>query len=233
MSRSEASRPPVRIVVVDDHPVFADGLQRLLASVEDLDLVGVASTGTEALTAVERHRPDVVLMDLHLPELSGMEATRRITEQTPEIAVLVLSMLDDDDSVFAALRAGARGYLVKGAQPDEVLQAIRATARGEAVFGASLANRILAYFADLQPRTPPDPFPQLSGREREVLELLANGSNNAAIAGRLYLSPKTVRNHVSNIISKLQVADRTAAILRAREAGLGPERGGYRPHPDR
>lgn len=233
MSRSEISRPPVRIVVVDDHPVFADGLRRLLASVDDLDLVDVASTGSQALDVVDQHRPDVVLMDLHLPELSGMEATRLITEKMPEIAVLVLSMLEDDDSIFAALRAGARGYLVKGAQPDEVLHAIRAAADGDAVFGASLANRILGYFAELQPKAPPDPFPQLSSREREVLELLANGTNNTAIAGRLYLSPKTVRNHVSNIIRKLQVADRTAAILRAREAGLGPGGGSYQRHPDR
>lgn len=222
MSAIGTPRPPTRIVAVDDHPLFADGLRRLLDSVPDLDLVHVASTGIEALTAVEQHHPDVVLMDLHLPEITGIEATRQITQQHPGVAVLVLSMLDDDDSVFAALRAGARGYLVKGAQPDEVLHAIRATANGEAVFGASLANRILDYFTDLQPRPLPDPFPQLSDREREVLKLLADGYNNTTIASRLYLSPKTIRNHVSNIVSKLQVADRTAAIIRAREAGLSP-----------
>jgi DNA-binding NarL/FixJ family response regulator len=160
-------------------------------------------------------------MDLHLPELSGIEATRRIVASTPQVAVLVLSMLDDDDTVFAALRAGARGYLVKGAPPDEVLQAIRATANGDTVFGASLASRILSYFADLQPKSPPVPFPQLSDREREVLALLADGHSNPAIAKRLYLSPKTIRNHVSNIIAKLQVADRTAVIIRARDSGLG------------
>lgn len=219
MSADDAP-PPTRIVAVDDHPLFADGLRRLLDSVPDLELVAVASTGTEALTAVEQAQPDVVLMDLHLPELNGIEATRRITHQAPGVAVLVLSMLDDDDSVFAALRAGARGYLVKGAQPDEVLQAIRATANGQAVFGASLAGRILRYFAELQPRGRPDPFPQLSDREHEVLSLLADGNTNTAIAARLYLSPKTIRNHVSTIISKLQVTDRTAAIIRAREQRL-------------
>jgi DNA-binding NarL/FixJ family response regulator len=220
--------PPTRVVAVDDHPLFIDGLRRLLGSVPDLELVAVATSGAEALATVEQAKPDVVLMDLHLPELNGIEGTRRITREVPGIPVLVLSMLDDDDSVFAALRAGARGYLVKGAQPEEVLQAIRATANGDAVFGASLAGRILSYFSEVQPRSTPDPFPQLSDREREVLRLLADGNNNTAIAGRLFLSPKTVRNHVSNIIGKLQVADRTAAIIRAREAGLGvrpPDRG--------
>jgi DNA-binding NarL/FixJ family response regulator len=211
-----------RVVVVDDHPLFVDGLRRLLGSVPDLEIAGVAETGAEALRVVQEAAPDVVLMDLHLPELNGIEATRRIVTTVPAATVLVLSMLDDDDSVFAALRAGARGYLVKGAKPDEVLQAIRATANGEAVFGASLAGRILGYFAELQPRARPEPFPQLSHREREILDLLAAGGSNAAIANRLYLSPKTVRNHVTNIIGKLHVADRTAAIIQAREAGLGP-----------
>lgn len=210
-----------RIVVVDDHPLFVDGLRRLMGSVPDLELVGVATTGAEALPVVELSEPDVVLMDLHLPELGGIEATRRIVASGSRAAVLVLSMLDDDDSVFAALRAGARGYLVKGAQPDEVVQAIRATANGEAVFGASLANRILEYFADMRPKSPPTPFPELSDREREVLNLLADGHSNATIAGRLYLSPKTIRNHVSSIIGKLHVTDRSAAIIRARDSGLG------------
>jgi DNA-binding NarL/FixJ family response regulator len=221
MTNPAAPQPPVRVVVVDDHPLFVDGLRRLLGSVADLELAAAASTGVQALTIVEQAQPDVVLMDLHLPELSGIEATRRIVASTPRAAVLVLSMLDDDDTVFAALRAGARGYLVKGAPPDEVLQAIRATANGDTVFGASLASRILSYFADLQPKSPPVPFPQLSDREREVLTLLADGHSNPAIAKRLYLSPKTIRNHVSNIIVKLQVADRTAAIIRARDSGLG------------
>jgi DNA-binding NarL/FixJ family response regulator len=221
MTNPAAPQPPVRVVVVDDHPLFVDGLRRLLGSVADLELAAVASTGVQALTTVEQAQPDVVLMDLHLPELSGIEATRRIVASTPRAAVLVLSMLDDDDTVFAALRAGARGYLVKGAPPDEVLQAIRATANGDTVFGASLASRILSYFADLQPKSPPVPFPQLSDREREVLILLADGHSNPAIAKRLYLSPKTIRNHVSNIIAKLQVADRTAAIIRARDSGIG------------
>jgi DNA-binding NarL/FixJ family response regulator len=221
MTNPAAPQPPVRVVVVDDHPLFVDGLRRLLGSVADLELAAVASTGVQALTTVEQAQPDVVLMDLHLPELSGIEATRRIVASTPRAAVLVLSMLDDDDTVFAALRAGARGYLVKGAPPDEVLQAIRATANGDTVFGASLASRILSYFADLQPKSPPVPFPQLSDREREVLTLLADGHSNPAIAKRLYLSPKTIRNHVSNIIAKLQVADRTAAIIRARDSGIG------------
>jgi DNA-binding NarL/FixJ family response regulator len=221
MTAPAESHRAVRVVVVDDHPLFVDGLRRLMGSVPDLELVRVASTGTEALPIVEQTEPDVVLMDLHLPELGGIEATRRIVSSGSRAAVLVLSMLDDDDTVFAALRAGARGYLVKGAQPDEVLQAIRATANGEAVFGASLANRILEYFADMRPKSPPVPFPELSDREREVLDLLANGNSNAAIAERLYLSPKTVRNHVSNIIGKLHVTDRAAAMIRARDSGLG------------
>jgi DNA-binding NarL/FixJ family response regulator len=220
MISAAAPQHTVRVVVVDDHPLFVDGLHRLLGSVPDLELAGVATTGTEALQIVEQAQPDVVLMDLHLPDLSGIEATRHIAASS-RAAVLILSMLDDDDSVFAALRAGARGYLVKGAPPEEVLQAIRATANGETVFGASLASRILSYFAELHPKSPPLPFPQLSDREREVLDLLAHGHNNATIANRLYLSPKTIRNHVSNIIGKLQVADRTAAIIRARDSGLG------------
>ncbi len=221
MTGAAAPEHTVRVVVVDDHPLFVDGLRRLLGSVPDLELAGIATTGADALQIVEQTHPDVVLMDLHLPELSGIEATRYITASSYPAAVLILSMLDDDDSVFAALRAGARGYLVKGAPPEEVLQAIRATANGETVFGASLASRILGYFAELQPKSPPLPFPQLSDREREVLNLLAHGHNNATIANRLYLSPKTIRNHVSNIIGKLQVADRTAAIIRARDSGLG------------
>jgi DNA-binding NarL/FixJ family response regulator len=221
MTGAAAPEHTVRVVVVDDHPLFVDGLRRLLGSVPDLELAGIATTGADALQIVEQTHPDVVLMDLHLPELSGIEATRHITASSYPAAVLILSMLEDDDSVFAALRAGARGYLVKGAPPEEVLQAIRATANGETVFGASLASRILSYFAELQPKSPPLPFPQLSDREREVLNLLAHGHNNATIANRLYLSPKTIRNHVSNIIGKLQVADRTAAIIRARDSGLG------------
>lgn len=214
----------LRILVAEDHPVFRDGLRALLATVEDAEIVAEAASGEEAVGQASALQPDVVLMDLRMPGIDGLEATRRIVATSPHIAVLVLTMFEDDESVFAALRAGARGYLLKGADQGEILRAIRAVASGEAIFGPIVAKRLIAFFATPRPLAPPA-FPELTEREREILELIARGHANPAIAQRLVLSPKTVRNHVSNIFSKLQVADRAEAIVRAREAGLGRDSG--------
>jgi DNA-binding NarL/FixJ family response regulator len=213
---------PIRVGIADDHPIFRFGMRTLLSATPDMTVVGEATTGEEALALAEAHAPDVLLMDIYMPGLNGIEATARIRERHPRIAILVVTMLDDD-SVFAAVRAGARGYLLKGAEPEETLRAIRAVAHGETIFSAGVADRLMAYFA--HPPVPPAgaslAFPELTEREREVLALIARGLTNAAIAERLVLSPKTVRNYVSDIFSKLQVADRVQAVLRARDAGLG------------
>jgi DNA-binding NarL/FixJ family response regulator len=211
---------PIRVLIVDDHPVFRFGLRALLQANPETEVVGEATTGEEAVALARSVRPDVVLMDLNLPGLNGIEATRQILAENSEIGVLVITMLDND-SVFAAMRAGARGYLLKGAEGDETLRAIRSVANGEAIFSPSVARRLIHYFA-----TPARPeralaFPELTSREQQILSLIAEGLTNRAIADRLYLSPKTVRNQVSSIFSKLQVADRGEAISRAREAGLG------------
>ena len=189
----------LRILLADDHPVFRDGLRALLAAAPDVEVVAEAATGEEAVASTLELQPDVVVMDLHMPTLNGIEATRRIVTTSPHIAVLVLTMLEDDESVFAAMRAGARGYLLKGAGQDEILRGIRAVASGEAIFGPAIAARVLDYFS--APR-PPEPFPELTERERELLELIAQGKNNQEIARHFVLSPKTVRNHVSNIFTK-------------------------------
>jgi DNA-binding NarL/FixJ family response regulator len=214
----------LRVVVADDHPVFRTGLVTLLSSLEELEVVAEADTGIQAVEAVERLAPDVVVMDIQMPGLNGIEATRRICEGERDVGVLVLTMFEDDDSVFAAMRAGARGYLLKGAEQAEITRAIRAVASGEAIFGPAIAQRVMEYFAG-GAQQPPQAFPELTDREREVLELIAQGLGNAEITKRLVLSPKTVRNHVSNIFNKLQVADRSQAIVRAREAGLGRSSG--------
>jgi DNA-binding NarL/FixJ family response regulator len=208
---------PLRVLIADDHPVFRSGLRLLLESQLGAAVTDVSS-GLEAVAQAETLLPDVVIMDLQMPGLSGIESTRRISETSPQVAVLVLTMFEDDDSVFAAMRAGARGYLLKGANPDEVVDAVRSVARGEAIFGPAVAERVIGFFSD--PR-PPSPFPQLTDREREILELVARGWSNERIASHFVLSQKTVRNHVSNIFAKLRVADRAQAIVRAREAGLG------------
>ncbi len=219
-----AAAEPMRLLLADDHVAFRDGLCALLGTVEGLEVVGEAGSGDEAVSRAAVLQPDVVLMDVKMPGLDGIEATRRIVATSPHIAVLVLTMYEDDESVFASLRAGARGYLLKGADRAEIVRAIRAVASGEAIFGPAVARRLMVYFAAPRTGLAPQAFPELTEREREILELIARGINNLAITQRLGLSPKTVRNHVSNIFSKLQVADRAEAIVRAREAGMGGER---------
>jgi DNA-binding NarL/FixJ family response regulator len=211
----------LRILIADDHPIFRNGMRALLTSVADVEVVGEAATGDAAIAAAADLQPDVVLMDLQMPGIGGVEATRRILFASPHIRVLVVTMFEDDYSVFTAMRAGARGYIVKGARPDEMLRAIRAVGSGEAIFSPAIAVRLMNFFAAPKPTVPAQTFPELSDREREILDLVAQGASNAEIANRLVLSPKTVRNHVSNIFSKLQVADRARAIIRGREAGLG------------
>jgi len=213
--------PLLRVLVVDDHPVFRKGLSALLASLPEADVVGEAADGEQALVLAAKLAPDVIVMDLHMPNVNGVEATRRIVSASPEAGVLVLTMFEDDDSVFAAMRAGARGYLVKGSDTDEVVAAVTAVGRGDAIFGPTVARRILSFLTRPLSAFDQQLFPELSTREREVLDLIASGLGNADIAKRLFLSPKTVRNHVSSVFTKLQVADRAHAIVRARAAGLG------------
>ena len=210
----------IRVAVADDHPVVRDGLRALFASLPDIELVAEATTGREAIRAAVTARPDVLVMDLRMPELDGTAATAEIAMVAPEVAVLVLTMFEDDDSVFAAMRAGARGYLVKGAAQAEISHAITVVAGGGAVFGPGIARRMLDFFA-APPAARTEPFPDLTPREREVLDLIAAGLSNTAIAARLGLAAKTVGNHISAIFTKLQVATRAEAIIRAREAGLG------------
>jgi DNA-binding NarL/FixJ family response regulator len=217
---------PIRILIADDHPLFRDGVRALLESVPDMQVIGEAATGDEALTQAHALQPDVILMDLKMPGMNGIEATRRILHTSPHIHILVVTMFEDDDSVFAAIRAGARGYLLKGAAQEETLRAIRAVAHGEAIFGPAVAERLIHYFGSTRPTAKSGPaqfFPELTDREYEVLTLIAQRKSNADIAARLVLSPKTVRNHVSNILSKLQVADRTEAMHAAWTAGIGQE----------
>lgn len=209
---------PIRVVLADDHPVVRAGLSALLGSMPDIEVVGIAADGRAAIKEVVLHRPDVALLDLGMPELDGFAATREIVRALPGVAVLILTMFDDDDSVFAAMRAGASGYVVKGAEQEDLARAIRAVAAGEAIFSPGVAQRVLKFLTT--PATPADPFPELTPRERDILGLLAEALPNAAIARRFGLSPKTVANHLSSIFAKLQVADRATAILRAREAGL-------------
>ena len=215
----------IRILIADDHPVFRFGMRALISAESDVELVGEATNGEEAIELASELRPDVILMDLNMPETNGIEATRRILEANPQAGILVLTMFEDDDSVFAAVRAGARGYVLKGSDGAETLRAIRAVAEGEAIFGPAIARRLMQYFAAPGSETTSlEPFPELTEREHGILDLIARGYTNTAIADRLYLSPKTVRNYVSNIFTKLQVADRAQAIIRAREAGLGKEK---------
>ena len=217
----------IRIMIADDHPVFRFGLRALLNAMPDTEVVGEVTSGEEVLALAPSLRPDVILMDINMPGVNGIEATRRIRETNPDIRILMVTMLEDD-SVFAAMRAGARGYMVKGAEPAEVLRAIRAIADGEAIFSPGIAERLIHYFAtspavagDQAPSSADPIFPDLTEREHQVLGLIAQGMTNSAIAERLVLSPKTIRNYITEIFSKLQVADRAQAIIRARNAGLG------------
>lgn len=216
---------PIRVVIADDHALFRDGLRALLNSVPDIRVTGEAATGAEVVAQAVALQPDVILMDIQMPDMNGIEATRRIVHTSPHIGIIVVTMFEDDDSVFAAMRAGAHGYLLKGAAQDELLRAVRAAAAGEALFSAPIARRLMTFFARSKPHAAPEVFPELTERELELLELIAQGHNNAEIAARLTISGKTVRNHISNIFSKLQVSDRAQAIIRARDAGLGRSEG--------
>lgn len=210
---------PIRVLIADDHPVFRFGMRALLSAESDMTVVGEASTGGETRTLALEQRPDVILMDLNMPGGNGIEATRQILAELPGLAILVVTMFEDDDSVFAAMRAGARGYVLKDMDDDEIVRAILAVGNGEAIFSPAIAARMMTFFSSR-----PDgqaAFPDLTESERAVLRLMAQGLNNHAIAQRLALSPKTVRNYVSSIFGKLQVADRAQAIVRARQAGLG------------
>ena len=214
----------LRILVVEDHPLFRKGVISLLSSVPDFEVVGEATSGKEAVAHAAKLQPDVVLMDLQMPGGNGIEATREIVHESPSIRILVVTLFEDDDSVFMALRAGARGYVLKDADEEELVRAIRAAGRGEAIFSPAVAERVLAYFAGSPlAASPPQAFPTLTEREREILNLIARGHPNPSIARELSLSTKTVGNYVSNIFTKLQVADRAQAMIRAREAGLGRE----------
>jgi DNA-binding NarL/FixJ family response regulator len=217
----------IRLLIVDDHPIFRHGLRALLNSVEGLEIVGEAATGEEAVVLALAHKPDVILMDIQMPGpegapgINGIEATRRIVKAEPQTGVLMLTMFEEDDSIFAAMRAGARGYLLKGCRQDEALRAIQAVASGEVIFGPQAAEKVRLFFSRAPLSAPPLAFPELTERELQILELLAQRLNNQEIAKRLSLSPKTVRNYASNIFDKLQVAGRSEAILAARAAGLG------------
>jgi DNA-binding NarL/FixJ family response regulator len=212
---------PLTLLVADDHPLYRRGLAALLDAHDGWSVVATAEDGLAAVTEAHAHDPDVVVMDINMPKVDGIEATRRIVAASPRVSVLVLTMYDDDESVFAAMRAGARGYVLKGADHADIVRAVAAVARGEAIFGPSVATRIVEFFAAPRRSVDAATFPQLGQREHDVLDLIAAGRNNNDIAAALGLSTKTVRNHVSNIFAKLQVADRAEAIVRAREAGLG------------
>jgi DNA-binding NarL/FixJ family response regulator len=216
----------IRVLIADDHTLVRQGLSALFTAVPDIEVVAEAADGAEAIARAEDASPDVILMDLQMPGIHGIEATRRILEKHPGLGIIVVTMLDDDGSVFAAMRAGARGYILKGADKADVLKTIRAVAAGEALFGPGIAGRFMNFFHDLGAPSgqPPLPFPELTERERAILGLIAAGQGNAAIAEQLAISPKTVSNHISSIFNKLQVADRAQAAIRAREAGLGPDR---------
>ena len=212
---------PLRVLLVDDHEEFRTGLLALLAAVDGCEVVGSAADGHEAVALALDLQPDVVLMDLQMPKVNGMDATARIVQSSPHISVVVLTMMEDSDSVFAAMRAGARGYLLKGARRQEIVRAIQSVGAGEVIFGPGIADRVMSYFSSAPLRSDDEAFPELTEREREVLVMIAQGLENAEIARALGLSVKTVRNHASNIFAKLQVAHRAQAIVRARDAGLG------------
>lgn len=218
------SEQVVRILVVDDHTLFREGLAAFLKAAPETTVVGEAGTGAEAIAQARAVKPDVALMDIQMPDMNGIEATRRILQEQPDVGVIMLTMLEDDDSLFAAMCAGARGYILKGADKGEVLRTVAAVAEGQALFGPAIARRLTLFFQKGgQMEAAVVPFPELTDREREVLALIAGGANNQAIAARLHISDKTVSNYISSIFNKLQVADRAQAIVKARDAGLGQE----------
>ncbi|EFH88229.1 response regulator [Ktedonobacter racemifer] len=210
----------IRLLIADDHAFYREGVRTMLRDLPDMEVIGEAASGNETESLAEALQPDVILMDIKMPGINGIEATRRILHTSPHMKVLVVTMFEDDDSVFAAMRAGARGYLLKDADQDELLRAVKAVSRGEAIFSPAIAQRMIHYFSALPQTASAIAFPDLTEREREILLLIAQGESNAAIAKHFTLSLKTVQNHVSNIFSKLQVADRAQAIVRARDAGL-------------
>jgi DNA-binding NarL/FixJ family response regulator len=210
----------IQVLIADDHTLFRAGLRALLHLFPDIQVVGEASTGEETITQADALQPDIILMDIQMPGVNGIEATRRIVRSSPNIGIIVVTMFEDDSSVFSAMRAGARGYILKEAGEEEVFRAIRAVAQGEAIFSPAIARRLVHFFSNLPMESNPV-FPELTKREREILDLIARGETNSEIVQRLVLSPHTIRNHISNIFSKLQVADRAEAIIRARDAGLG------------
>jgi DNA-binding NarL/FixJ family response regulator len=211
----------IRVLIADDHVFYRQGVRGMLAALDEIEVIGEAASGDEVVARAQELLPDVILMDIKMPGLNGIEATRRILQASPHIGVLIVTMFEDDDSVFAAMRAGARGYLLKDADQEELVRAIKSIGRGEAIFSPAIAQRLIHYFALPRPSLAELAFPDLTERERELLQLMAIGLSNAEIAARLVLSLKTVQNHVSNIFSKLQVADRAQAIVRARDAGMG------------
>ncbi len=220
MTATEPTDAAIRVLLADDHPVVRHGLRALIDSLPGLAVVAEAVDGQAAVREAQLLHPDVVLMDIQMPVMDGLEATRRIRAAVPSTVVLVLTMFDDDDTVFAAMQAGASGYLLKGAEQEEIDRAIRAVVSGEAIFGPGVAERVLQFFRS-PPRPAAEPFPELTARERQILDRIAAGERNASIAAALHLSPKTVGNHISAIFAKLAVADRSAAIVRARQEGLG------------
>ena len=211
----------IRVLIVDDHPFYREGVRTMLTVESGIEIAGELASGDEVVAQAANLQPDVILMDLKMPGINGIEATRRILHTSPHIGVLVLTMFEADETVFAAMRAGARGYLLKDVGQEELVRAVKAVNRGEAIFSPAIAERLILYFAALKPATADLAFPELTDREREILHLIAQGHSNSEIAERLLLRTKTVQNHVSNIFSKLQVADRAQAIVRARNAGLG------------
>ncbi|MFC5214889.1 response regulator [Streptomyces coerulescens] len=219
-----AAARPVRVLIADDHPVVRRGMTALLASLDGVEVVAEAATGEEALREAQLTRPDVVVMDIQMPAMDGVEATRRLAALLPDVAVLVVTMFEDDETVVSAMRAGARGYLLKGAQQEEILTTIRSVATGQFVMGPGIAARLLGYL-DPAPRQAPPPFPELTAREREILDRVARGHSNARVAADLTLAAKTVANHLSAIFTKLRVSGRTEAVLLARAQGLGGDTG--------
>jgi len=216
---------PIRVLIADDHALFREGVRAILKSVPEIEILGEAGTGGEAINLASDLAPDVILMDIQMPDLNGVEATQRILKTQPNTGIIIVTMLEDDDSLFSAMRAGARGYVLKGADKAEMLKSIRAVAEGDALFGPGIATRLLNFFRDrqIQPKGEPSraAFPELTDREREILDYIARGDTNTEIAEQLTISLKTVRNHASSIFNKLQVTNRAQAAIRARDAGLG------------